>query len=80
MEGMCVVNSRPINVAFSPIHPIMIVVTEDGYLNFFYIRPYDGRERYKCFAKLSINSRNTPFDKKITSFSCELIVNAYFPK
>lgn len=35
--------AKPIGIAFSPIHPIMIVVTSDGYLNFFYVRPYDGK-------------------------------------
>lgn len=40
MEGICVVSSKPVGVFFSPIHPVMIVATEDGFLNFFYVKPY----------------------------------------
>jgi hypothetical protein len=38
-----VVNSKPVEMAFSPIHPILVVATQDGYLNFFYVKPYEGK-------------------------------------
>jgi hypothetical protein len=38
-----VVKSKPIGIAFSSIHPVMIVATEDGYLNLFYVSPFDGK-------------------------------------
>lgn len=55
MDGMCVVSSKPVGIAFSPIHPILIAATEDGFINFFYVKPHEGKERYKCFTKISIN-------------------------
>ena len=45
--------SKIVNIAFSPIHPIMIVAEESGVISFFYIRPHeDPTMRNKCFVRL----------------------------
>lgn len=45
--------SKIVNIAFSPIHPIMIVAEESGVISFFFIRPHeDPMTRNKCFVKL----------------------------
>jgi len=40
MEAVIVLERRIVGVAFSPIHPVMMVVEENGVVNFFYVRPY----------------------------------------
>jgi WD40 repeat protein len=54
LESVNIVKSKPIGMSFSSIHPILIVLTEDGYLHLFYVPPFDGKEKYKCFAKISV--------------------------
>ena len=57
LEAVCVIKNKPINIAFSPIHPIMIIAEETGEINLFYVRPYEKKNmRYKCFAKISIQN------------------------
>jgi WD40 repeat protein len=54
VECVHVVDARPVGIAFSPIHPIMMVVTEDGYISLFYVPPFEGKDKNKCFAKIFI--------------------------
>lgn len=73
---MCVLSSKPVGMAFSPIHPIILIATTDGHINFIYVRPYDGRNKYKCFARVKVCEK----ENIITSFSFELIINSYLSK
>ena len=53
LEGVLVMKSRIVNIAFSPVHPIMIVSEESGVISFFYVRPHeDLTMRNKCFLRL----------------------------
>lgn len=53
LEAVLVLENKIVAVAFSPIHPVMIVVEQNGVMNFFYVRPYDNiHNRYKCFLKI----------------------------
>jgi hypothetical protein len=50
---MLVLRTRIVNIAFSPVHPIMIVSEESGVISFFYIRPHeDPALRNRCFVKV----------------------------
>lgn len=40
LEGVLVLPSKIVHIAFSPIHPIMLVVEETGVISGFYIRPH----------------------------------------
>ena len=71
-------SGKPIGIAFSPIHPLMLIASSDGYVNLVFVRPYEGKLKYKCFCKVLIGDFFNP--EKITSFSFELMINAYFPK
>ena len=77
LEGVLVLPSKILSIAFSPVHPIMVVTEENGTISFFYIRPYpELRMRHKCIAKLTyLNEWGEP--KKITSIAFDLVINAY---
>ena len=69
--------SRIVNIAFSPIHPIMIVAEESGVISFFYIRPHeDTMMRNKCFVKLG-NYDNKGVLRKIKTINFQLVIKAY---
>jgi hypothetical protein len=77
LEGVLVLKGKILHLAFSPIHPIMVVVEESGVINFFYIRPYeDITMRNHCFAKLNYTDQEG-IPKKISSMGLELVINAY---
>lgn len=77
LEGVLVLKSKIVGIAFSPIHPIMIVVEEGGYISFFFIRPHDDPcLRNKCFVKLA-NEDPLGELRRIKAVNFELVIKAY---
>lgn len=77
---MCVMDSKIIGIGFSPIHPVMVVCTENGYLNMVAVRPCENwKMKNKCFAKIEMTNNSFSSSVKMTSFSFELILKNYLP-
>lgn len=74
---MLVLRTRIVNIAFSPVHPIMIVSEESGVISFFYIRPHeDTTQRNHCFARV-MNWDEQGVLRGIKTIGFELVIKAY---
>jgi len=69
-----------VHAAFSPIHPILIVVEEIGVINLFHVRPCEEVTlRNHCFARV-LNCDDLGSLQRINTVNFCLIIQAYINK